>query len=270
LEGAQQRITSPEPTARIKFVDVLVCSTNTTLEISSCSINHGRVTSCVAVPPANIQSSGAGDVENYVLYPKSVASVLATSPVTTYYDFGKHIPTYDIITPEMISAGIPPLSFMSYGVRANEYHIPMSYIKGVLFGQTAQGLVQGMLTNSSANATQQMFLSSTFGTSRPALLCIVFVVAFGCALTATLANWSAKQAAPMDLMRILAISRNPELDNVFGPYSDRRETMDEAEGILNAKVEYRRIHSLQRHALVLSHTTRTSEMDTDVNEDEKV
>ncbi len=142
---------------------------------------------------------------------------------------------YDTITPEMIFAGIPPLSFMSYDT-TDDYHIPMSYVKGVLFGQTAQGLVQGILTNSPVNTTQQMFISSTFGTSRPALLYIVLVISFSCALTATLANWSARQAAPMDLMRILAISRNPHLDTVFGPYSDRRVKMDQDKEMLNAKV----------------------------------
>jgi hypothetical protein len=91
LEGAQQRITSPEPTARIKFVDVLVCTSTTRLEISSCSINKGNVTSCVVVPPANIpgaQSSDTGGVEKYITHPRTVASVLATSPVKAYYDLG--------------------------------------------------------------------------------------------------------------------------------------------------------------------------------------
>ena len=245
LEGAQQRITSPEPTARIKFVDVLVCTSNTTLEISSCSINHGSVTSCVAVQPASIpgaQSSGTGGVEKYISYPTSVASILATSPVMTYYDFGDHIPSYDTITPEMISARIPPLSFMSYDTTADDYHIPMSYVKGVLFGQTAQGLVQGILTNSPANATQQMFISSTFGTSKPVILYIVLVTSVCCALTVTLANWSARQAVPMDVRRILAISRDPKLDTVFEPYSEPKE-MDKDEKILNAKVGYTWIDS---------------------------
>jgi hypothetical protein len=268
LEGAQQRITSPDPTSRIKFVDVLVCTSNTTLEISSCSINHGRVTSCVAVQPESIpgaQSSDLGGVGEYILHPSDVASILATSPVTTYYGFGDHIPAYDTITPAMISAGIPPLSFMSYNTTADYYHIPMSYIKGVLFGQTAQGLVQGILTNSTANVTQQMLISSKFGTSKPEILYIVLGISFCCALTVTLANWSARRAAPMDVRRILAISRNPELDTVFGPYSDRKKKMDKDKDILNAKVGYRWIGSLQRHALVLSHT-RASEKGRDVNE----
>ena len=41
------------------------------------------------------------------------------------------------------------------------------------------------------------------------------------------------------------------MDAVFGPYSDRKVKMDEE--MLNARVGYTWIDSLQRHALVLSH-----------------
>jgi hypothetical protein len=261
LEGAQQRITSPEPTARIMFIDVLVCTSTTTLEISSCSIDKGNVTSCVAVPPASIpgaQSSITGGVENYVTHPGIVASILATSPAKAYYDLEGRIPMYDQITPEMISAGIPPLSFLSVVTTDNLYSIPMSYVQGVLFGQTAQGLVQGMVSTYSVPTSQQLFITSTFGTSQPALLYIVLVLSVSCALSATLANTltrSVRQAAPMDLVRILAVSRNPQLDAFFGPYSDRNVRMDE--GMLDAKVGYTWIDSLQRHALVLSHAPST-------------
>jgi hypothetical protein len=165
---------------------------------------------------------------------------------------------YDQVTPEMISAGIPPLSFLSVVTTDELYSIPMSYVKGVLFGQTAQGLVQGMVSTYAVPTSQQMFISSTFGTSQPALLYIVLVISVSCALSATLANTltrSVGQAAPMDLMRIMAISRNPRLDTVFGPYSDRNVKMDDE--MLNAKVGYTWIDSLQRHALVLSHVPST-------------
>ena len=257
LEGAQQRITSPDPTARITYVDVLVCTSTTTLEISSCSIDKGNVTNCVAVPPANIpgaQSSATGGVENYITHPEIVAAVLAASPSKAYYDLGSRIPMYDQITPAMISAGIPPLSYLSIETTDNIYSIPASYVQNVLFGQTAQGLVQGMVSTYAANTSQQVFITSTFGTSQPVLLYIVLIISVTCALSATLANTitrSVRQAAPMDLMRIMAISRNPQLDTFFVPYSDRNVKMDE--GISDAKVGYTWIDSLQRHALVISH-----------------
>jgi len=175
--------------------------------------------------------------------------------VTTNYDFWDHIPMYDAITQEMIVAKIPPLPFMSYDT-TDDYHIPMSYLKHTLFEQTAQGLVQGILTVTPHNTTQQMSIASTFGTSQPALLYIVLGICFYCALTATVANWSARHVAPMNLMRILAISRNLQLDTVFGRYSDRKVPMDEE--MLNVKVGYRRIDSLERHALVLSDTPTSS------------
>jgi hypothetical protein len=64
LEGAQQRITSPEPTSHIQFVDVLVCTSNTTLKVRSCHINNGTVKSCDAVQPSSNQSSSG--VEGYM------------------------------------------------------------------------------------------------------------------------------------------------------------------------------------------------------------
>ena len=80
-----------------------------------------------------------------------------------------------------------------------------------------------------------------------------------------------EQLVFVNLMRILAISRNLQLDTVFGRYSDRKVPMDEE--ILNVKVGYTRVDNLERHALVLSDTptsSRTrvvsSENDTDVYE----
>jgi len=220
--------------------------------ISSCHIDNGNVTQCDPVRPATNESSTTGGVEKYLMYPTNVASILSTSPVMTYYDFWNHIPMYDTITPDMKSDKIPPLSFMSYNT-TDYYDIPMSYVKDVLFGQTAQGLVQGMLTSSplAVNATQDVLISTTFGTSQPALLFLVLLVSVLCALTATLAVWLSREAAPMDLMRILAISRNPELDYVFVPYSDRKVKMDGDKALLNARVGYTWVHSLQRRALVV-------------------
>ncbi len=231
--------------------------------ISSCHINNGTVTRCDPVQPPSNQSSDTGGVEKYISFPMDVASILATSPVTTYYDFWNHIPMYDTITSKMKSDRIPPLSFMSYNT-TDDYDIPMFYVKEVLFGQTAQGLVQGMLINSplAVNSTQNILISTTFGTSQPALLFLVLFISILCALTATLANWLSRETAPMDVIRILAISRNPELDDVFVPYSDRKVKMDRDKALFNAKVGYTWIHGLQRRALVVPLTnTRASEDD---------
>ena len=167
---------------------------------------------------------------------------------------GGRIPMYDQVTPELISVGISPLSFLGFVTKDDLYSISMSYVKGALFGQTAQGLVQGMASFYTVHKRQQLFIYSTFGASHPALLYTVLVVSVGCALSVTLANTitrSVRQTAPTDPMRIMAISRNPQMDTVFGPYSDRKVKMDEE--MLNARVGYTWIDSLQRHALVFSH-----------------
>jgi hypothetical protein len=153
---------------------------------------------------------------------------------------------------------------MSYGTR-DYYDIPVSYVKDVLFAQSAQCLVQGILTHTPVNTTQHLHISSTFATSQPALLFVVFGISFICALIATFLRWSARHAAPMDTMRILAISRNPNLDEVFGPYSHHGVEMDDDEKMLNAKVGYTWVDELDRHSLVLSHT-RASDNDTVVGE----
>jgi hypothetical protein len=263
IEGSQQQITSPEPTSRIQSVDVLVCTSTTTLEISTCTINNGNVTSCVPVPAANHPSgastSTTGGVENYITHPRIVASVLAASAAKAYYDLGNRFPMYDVISPEMIASNIPPLAFLSVETVSDPYSIPQSYVKDVLSGQTAQGLVQGMVSTDVVHTTQQIYITSTFGTSKPALLYIILVLSIACALSCTIASTlkrSVREAAPLDLMRIMAISRNPQLDTVFGPYSDRNVQMDE--GMLDAKVGYMWVGGLQRHTLVLSHDSVAS------------
>jgi hypothetical protein len=223
------------------------------------------VKSCDPVRNPSNGSSPTGGVEKYILNPTNVASILATSPVTTYYDFWDHIPMYDTITPEMKTKGIPPLSFMSYGT-TDYYDIPVSYVKEALFGQSAQCLVQGILTQSPVNTTQYLSLSSTFGASNPLLLFAVLGTFFICAVITTFVSWSKRHVKPMDVIRILAISRNPNLDNDFGRYSDRWVEIDDDEKMLNAKVGYGYVDELKRHALVLSHI-RASDTDTLVGED---
>jgi hypothetical protein len=258
LEGAQQRITSPDPTSRIMFVDVLVCTSTTTLEISTCSIDDGNVTSCVPVPSANLPSSAltsdTGGVENYITNPEYVATLLSASATTANYDIQERIPMYDRITPDMIASKIPPISFLNVNTTMELYNISLSYITDVLSSQTAQGLVQGLVSTYPVSSTQQVFIISTFGTSNPVLLYVILVLSIACALSSTLASTltqSVRRAAPLDLMRIIAISRNPQLDGVFGVYSDRSVEIDE--DMLDARVGYMWVESLRRRALVLAH-----------------
>ena len=64
---------------------------------------------------------------------------------------------------------------------------------------------------------------------------------------------SARHAAALDVSRLLAISRNPQLDTVFQPYSDWSVEMGEE--VLNTKVGYGWVESLNRRALVIAHAS---------------
>ena len=73
-----------------------------------------------------------------------------------------------------------------------------------------------------------------------------------CALIATLAATlprAARDAAALDVSRLLAISRNPELDTVLQQYSDWKVSMKEE--VLNTRVGYGWVEGLNRRALVI-------------------
>jgi hypothetical protein len=161
---------------------------------------------------------------------------------------------YDI-SQAIISAQIPPIAYedveSNSGVGSN-YHIPLNYTADVLFAQTAQGLVQGMVTKWQTNVQQQVLITATFGTSKPVLLCTIMGISLVLSLIATLASTfpdSARHAAALDVLRLLAISRNPELDQVLQPYSDRNVKMENE--VLNSRVGYGWVDGLNRHALMI-------------------
>lgn len=253
LEGAQQMITSPELTSRIGFVDVLVCTSTTRLEISVCTIDQGTVTSCVFQQPTDPSSSGSatGGVEAYVNNPKSVAITLAASPVTAYYILGHRLPMLGI-NQQYIESQTLPLSYLTSVTVNSMYAIPLTYVANVLFAQTAQGLVQGMITTWQTFADQQIAVIAVFGASQPILLLGIMAVCFALALVATVASTvprSARRAPKLDVLRLLAISRNPQLDAVLQPYSDRDVGMDGK--MESARVGYGWVEGLNRRALVM-------------------
>jgi hypothetical protein len=259
LEGAQQRITSPEPRSRIEFVDVLVCTSTTRLETSICTIVTGNVTSCDYRQPTNLPSNNtAGGVDAYVRSPVSVAITLSASPVTAYYTLRDRLPMLDI-NQGYIDSQIPPLSYLTFSTH-NLYNIPLTYVTGVLFAQTAQGLVQGMTTAWQKFAHQQVAVTAVFGTSQPILQFVIMGVSLAWALVATLASTlprSARRAPRLDFLKLLVISRNPQLDAVLKPYLDQDVGMDGNldekldEEMLGARVGYELVESLNRPTFVM-------------------
>jgi hypothetical protein len=252
LEGAQQRITSPELTSRIKFVDVLVCTSTTRLEISMCTIDNGTVSACDFRQPTNLSSKSAtGGVEKYISNPTAVAITLAASPVTAYYILGNRLPMLDVkhLLEDINSQTPPPLSFLTTNTVYTPYSIPLTYVTDVLFAQIAQGLVQGMIPAWPTYANQSVFVISVFGASKPVLLFAIVAVSLVSALIATRASTVACHAAEPDVARLMAISRNVQLDPVLEPYSDRDFKI--AEEVMDTRVGYGWIESISRRALMI-------------------
>jgi hypothetical protein len=177
---------------------------------------------------------------------------LSASAVTAYYNLDNRLPMYDL-SQAVINAQIPPLPYMDIESNVGvNYNIPHNYVIDVLFGQTAQGLVQGMVAKWQASVQQEVSLIATFGTSKPVLLWAIMGISLVWALIATLAGTlprSAQCAAELNVSRLLAISRNPQLDTLLQPYSDWNVKMEEE--VLNARVGYRLVKGLNRRALVI-------------------
>lgn len=253
LEGAQQRITSPQPTSRIEFVDVLVCTSTTRLEISICTIDRGVVRSCDFSQPTNLpNNSDTGGVETYIGNPKAVATTLSASPVTACYTLLDRLPMYGI-EEQGISAQTIPISYLTTNTTNPMYNIPLTYVTDVLFAQTAQGLVQGMTSTWGAYTSQRVSVIATFGTSNRVLLSFILALSVAWALFATLASTlarSAQQAPPLDVARLLAISRNPELDTVLQPFSDK--SVEIGDELLSARVGYGWDDTLNRYVLTIT------------------
>ncbi|KZP18853.1 hypothetical protein FIBSPDRAFT_1027021 [Athelia psychrophila] len=250
LEGAQQTITSPHTTARISSVDVLVCTSRTTLETSNCIINQGNVTSCTASVPANAPTSSDGGIDAYIRNPRDTATYLAASPVTAYFTSGLHLPRYRVNN-TFVDQQILPISDLTSGTHGPTYHLPLSYITDVLFAKTAQALVQGLPPFWPKYSTQPISLTATFATSQPVLLYMVFGVGTVCALIATIAGAVSfrNNYAPLDVTRLLAISRNHQLDDTFARYADLSVPVDEE--VMERRIGYAWVDELDSRALVM-------------------
>ena len=256
LEGAQGHFDSPNSSSRIAFIEVLACTSSTTLEISKCNINDGKVTNCDALLgsdlPLNATTSPTGGVEMYITHPKYVANYLAASPVTAYYNLKARLPMYGNITDALITSQLPPLSYLSIDTNRSSYHIPLNYTTNVLFGQTAQGLVQGLLTTYSITSSQQISITAVFGTSQPALLLVIMGLCLVIAVSTTFFSTiplAAQQCVPLDVVRLLAISRNPQIDMALEPYTDR--TVEIGEDVLETPISYEWVEELGRRVIVL-------------------
>ncbi|KDQ58844.1 hypothetical protein JAAARDRAFT_56903 [Jaapia argillacea MUCL 33604] len=245
IEGSQQQIQSTNPSSRIRSIDVLVCTSTVRLQICDCDIIRGFVESCVPADPnsiPNITSSTTGGFDQYLSSPTNLGIALSAVPVLMAYNRFGALPEFIPITQKLIDEGLPPLSWLTEGTSLQPfYHIPLSYITDVMFDFAMKGMIQGLLTNYGRHSTSPGSLTSVFGTSQLWLQFTIIGVAFCCALTATILSTipaHSRRAVELDLARTLAISRDPQLDIVFGVYADR--TIEIPEEVGDMKVGYGR------------------------------
>lgn len=175
--------------------------------------------------------------------------ILATSPVSAFYNLPDNLPMYTISN-SVVASGNAPMSDTSVSINGPAYHVPLSYITNVAFRQTAQALVQGLVQSRPAYLHQPLELVATFATSHLLLAYIIFGICAGCAIVATFSGmWSFRtRHAPLDIVRLLAVSRNDQLDNAFASYADLSVPVD-AE-VLQRKIGYGWVDKVGSRALM--------------------
>ena len=217
MEGAQLTINSPNPTSRIRSVDLLVCASTTRLEVSTCTINFGTVTSCNPNPELVSSSNNSmGGVDAFVQHPGDVAITLAVAPVIAIPYWYNAVPSYDV-NPDIITPRVLPLPYMTTGETRPPYSIPLSYVRDVLFGQTARFMVQGIISDISlqTHSQQQITLIATFGTSNPILIYLIMGLAILICSISIVGFKVAGQPSNLDAIRLISISKSTKLTELL-------------------------------------------------------
>jgi hypothetical protein len=217
MEGAQLTISSSNPTSRIRSVDLLVCTSTTRLEVSTCTIDFGTVTSCNPNPQLVSSSNNSmGGVDTFVHRPADVAITLAVAPVIAIPYWYNVVPSYDV-NPDIITARVLPLPYMTKGETRTPYSIPLSYVRDVLFGQTAHFMVQGIVSDVTlqTHSQQQITLIATFGTSNVILIYLIMWLAILICLIVIVAFKGAGQPSDIDAIRLISISKSAMLTELL-------------------------------------------------------
>jgi hypothetical protein len=112
-----------------------------------------------------------GGVDTLVQRPGDVAITLAVAPVIAIPYRYNVVPGYDV-NPDIIKERVLPLPYLTVGGTRPPYSIPLSYVRDVLFGQTARLMVEGIVSDVSlqTRSQQQITLIATFGASNPTLI----------------------------------------------------------------------------------------------------
>lgn len=240
IEGAQTHLKSTNPKSRIQSVDILTCNSTTLVAVSKCSVQYDNgsprhnLTTCTQIPtkelpPQKYTTPGPGMsvLDDFITNPYAFAGALSTAPIWSLYWMNDRLPAYDHLH-GLVQDGLVPYPYTTTaGGGDTDFTLPQSYIKDILFGTAQHSLTQGTLRvwSDSYNRTSVTTtpLRATFGTSRVALQITILVVAFlGAALaTITAIRPSSRNAADLDIARLISIAQNSQLESVFGQYSDR-------------------------------------------------
>ena len=156
-----------------------------------------------------------------------------------------------------ISTQMVPISYLTVDTDNPMYNISLTYVTDVLFAETAQGHVQGVTSTWGIYTSQQVSVIATFCTSNSVLLSFILALSVVWGLFATLASTllrSAQQAPLLDIVRLLAISRNPELDTVLQKFSDK--SVEIGDELLSAGVGYGWDDTLNRYVLTITSRER--------------
>ena len=162
-----------------------------------------------------------GGVDTFVQHPGDVVITLAVAPVIAIPYWYNAVPSYDV-NPDIITARVLPLPYLTTGETRLPYSIPLSYVWDVLFGQTARFMIQGIISDVSlqTHSQQQIALTATFGTSNPIL--IYFIMGLGiliCSIS-IVAFKVAGQPSSLDTIHLISISKSAELTELLHEYAE--------------------------------------------------
>ena len=126
------------------------------------------------------------------------------------------VPSYDV-NPDIINARVLPVPYLTTNETRPPYSIPLTYVRDVLFGQTARFMVQGIVSDVSLQqrSQQQIVLIATFGTSNPVLIYLIMGLAVLICFVAIASFNVAGQPPDMDAIRLISFSKSAELVEVL-------------------------------------------------------
>lgn len=198
-----------------------------------------------------LQIRPLGGLDPWIYNPTSVAMYLAASPVMAYETLPGRLPMYLIYNATVAAQTLPMPDLTANVPSVDQFYVPTSYMKDVLFAQTAQALVQGISQRWIQTTVQPISLIAMFATSQPVLSAVVLGICATCALIATISGMMSLRYchAPLDVVRLLAISRNNQLDDAFASYADIDVPVDDE--LLERKIGYNWVEEIGSRALMM-------------------